>query len=233
MRLIADRVWQLRGSPRHMFNVYLVEDVLIDAATRWARWRILSQIRHRPVRMVALTHCHPDHQGTAKIICERFNVPLACHEADAPTMEGRAPMEPFNRVVRIGARFWSGPPHPVARVLRDGDTVAGFRVVHTPGHTSGHVAFFREHDRVAIVGDVLANISFLTGTPGLREPPHYSCIDPEENRRSMLTLLRLDPSVVCFGHGPPLTNMASLKDYILSRTRPSSRIQASPQLTGV
>jgi glyoxylase-like metal-dependent hydrolase (beta-lactamase superfamily II) len=216
-----------------MFNVYLVEDVLIDAATRWARWRILSQLRNRPVRMVALTHCHPDHQGTAKIICERFGVPLACHAADTPTMEGRAPMEPLNCVVRMGERFWSGPPHPVGQVLRDGDMVAGFRVVHTPGHTSGHVVFFRERDRVAIVGDLLANIHFLTGRPGLREPPAYSCIDPAQNRRSMQILLRLNPAIVCFGHGPPLTDCESLKAYISARAMRRDRHAAVPVPTEV
>src|SRR5690348_14379816 len=111
MRMIADRVWQLSGFPRDMFNVYLMGDVLIDAATRWAQRRILQQLRGRAVRMVALTHCHPDHQGSARAVCERLGVPLACHEADVPAVEGRAPMVPANRVMRLGLRFWSGPPH--------------------------------------------------------------------------------------------------------------------------
>jgi hydroxyacylglutathione hydrolase len=89
-------------------------------------------------------------------------------------------------------------------VLRDGEEVAGFRVVHTPGHTPGHVIFFREADRVAVAGDVLANIHFLTGRPGLREPPPFSSADPARNRQSIHTLVNLDPRVVCFGHGPPL-----------------------------
>jgi len=211
MREVARGVWQLSGVPRDLFNVYLLEDVLIDAATRWARGRILRQLRGRRVRLVALTHCHPDHQGSARAICERFGVPLACHEADVPSAEGRAPMGPRNWVIRLGELFWSGPPCPVGRVLRDGDEVAGFRVVHTPGHTPGHVLFFRESDRVAIAGDVLANIHFLTRRPGLREPPFFFSVDRWQNRRSVQALADLRPSVVCFGHGPPLRDPGQLE----------------------
>src|SRR5437660_117574 len=113
MQLRAEGVWQLSGFPEDWFNVYLLEDALIDTATRWAKHRILRQLRNRQVRMVALTHCHPDHQGAAKAICEHFDAPLACHEADVPAMEGRARMVPQNRVIRLGERFWAGPPHPV------------------------------------------------------------------------------------------------------------------------
>jgi glyoxylase-like metal-dependent hydrolase (beta-lactamase superfamily II) len=211
MREVAPGVWLLAGFPRDMFNVYLLGDVLVDAATRWGQHRILSQLRGRRLQAVALTHCHPDHQGAAKIVCHRFHVPLACHEADVPAMEGRAAMAPPTWVLRIGVRLWAGPPHPVARVLRNGDEVAGFRVVHAPGHTPGHVIFFRDSDRVAVAGDVLANISFVTGKPGLREPPFFFSADPMQNRRSILTLADLKPSVVCFGHGPPLRDSARLE----------------------
>ena len=222
MQMIAEGVWQLRGFPRDMFNVYLAEDVLIDAATRWAKGRILRQLRQRPIRMVALTHCHPDHQGVAKIICERMGIPLACHEADSAAMEGRVPMQPNNWLVRLGKRFWSGAAHAVARVLREGDEIAGFRVVHAPGHTPGHIMFFRDADRLVIAGDVLANLNFLTRRPGLREPPWFFSSDPAENRHSIQKLVRLKPSLVCFGHGPPLRNPELLERFasMLAERRP-------------
>jgi glyoxylase-like metal-dependent hydrolase (beta-lactamase superfamily II) len=204
MRLIATGVWQLAGFPRDFFNVYLVEDVVIDAATRWARRRLLRQLEGRPVRLVALTHCHPDHQGSARALCTHFGVPLACHAADVPVMEGRAPMLPDNTLLRLARRLWAGPAYPVGRVLREGDEVAGFRVIHAPGHTPGHVLFFREIDRVCLAGDVLANISFVTRRPGLREPPALFSVDAAMNRRSVQILRSLKPNIVCFGHGPPL-----------------------------
>ncbi len=217
MREIVRGVWQLDGWPRNWLNVYLMEDVLIDAATRWEGRRILRQVLRRPLRLVALTHCHPDHQGVARLVCRRLGVPLACHEADAAATEGRVPMVPGNRLVNLGTRFLAGPPCPVGRVLHDGDEVAGFRVVHTPGHTPGHVVFFRESDRVAIAGDLLANIHFLTGRPGLREPPWFFSADPARNRESIRTLAALRPSVVCFGHGPPLLDGDLLQRFVAAR----------------
>jgi glyoxylase-like metal-dependent hydrolase (beta-lactamase superfamily II) len=213
MEKVAPGVWWLTGFPRGAINAYLVEDVLVDAGTRWATGRILRACRRRPPRQVVLTHCHPDHQGAAKAVCDQFGVGLACHEADVPAAEGRAAQVPENRWLRLGVRLWAGPPCPVTRVLRDGDEIAGFRVVHTPGHTPGHVVLFRDADRVAIAGDVVANINFLTWRPGLRQPPPFFSADPALNRTSIVRLAQLDPRLVCFGHGPPLRKPALLQRY--------------------
>ena len=82
-------------------------------------------------------------------------MPLACHADDVDAMEGRrpaqeaAPNQPVNRTIkRISKNL---QPYKVDRVLREGDEVAGFRVVHAPGHARGEVVtFFRDSDRVAI-----------------------------------------------------------------------------------
>lgn len=214
MHKVADGVWQLTGFPRNFVNCYVVGDVLIDTGTRWARRRLLRELQGRQLRMVALTHCHPDHQGNAKLICDTFGVPLACHEADAAAVEGKAPMQPDNRIVRLGVRWIGGPPCSVGTRLRDGDEVAGFRVVHAPGHTPGHVIFFRESDRVAIAGDVLANVHFITGRAGLREPPPFFSWDRKMNRGSMRLLADLKPAVTCFGHGPPLRDPRLLDSFL-------------------
>lgn len=213
MQQIASDVWQLTGWPREMINAYLVGDVLIDALTRWDRGWLLRQLAGRTVSLVALTHCHPDHQGAAHAVCEHFGIPLACHAADAPAMDGGESMQPRNGGLRLSRWVFAGPPHAVSRVLNEGDVVAGFRVFHLPGHTPGHVVFFRETDRLAIVGDVLANIHFLTGRPGLREPPPFFCSDPDENRRSIRKLAELQPATICFGHGPPLRSLPALEQF--------------------
>ena len=214
MEKIAEDVWLLSGFPANFINVYLIGDVLIDGATRWGTRRILRQLREHSPSLVALTHSHPDHQGAAKAVCEKFGVPLACHRADAPAAEGRMPMMPGNWVIRLGVWIWAGKPCPVGRVLEDGDEVAGFRVVHAPGHTPGHCMFFRESDRLCVAGDVLANINVLTGGPGLREPPFFFSVDVAQNRRSIQTLVDLKPRIVCFGHGPPLRNPELLERFV-------------------
>jgi glyoxylase-like metal-dependent hydrolase (beta-lactamase superfamily II) len=219
MRELAPDLWLLGGFPPHAFNVYLIGDVLIDAATRWGGGRILRQLGDRKPSLLALTHVHPDHQGCTRMVCERYGIPLACHAGDVPTMQCERPMQPDNRFMRFISRLWSGPAFPVARVLQEGEEqegeeVAGFRVIHAPGHTPGHVVFFREEDRVAVVGDVLDGMNLATAWPGLHEPPAFSCTDVTENRRSIRRLAELAPSLLCFGHGPPLRDMNQFDRFL-------------------
>ena len=214
---VAPRVWLLPGFPRFAVNVYLVEDVLIDAASRWDRGRIESNLRGRSLSLVALTHCHPDHQGSVAWACEHYGAGLACHEADADVMEGRAPMRPDNFFVRLADRLASGPPRRVDEVLYGGEVIAGFRVVPTPGHTPGHVCYFRESDRVLLAGDVLVHVNLLTGKPQLGEPIRVGTVDRQLNRQSILKVRDLEPSLICFGHGPPLDDMKQLDRFIAAR----------------
>jgi glyoxylase-like metal-dependent hydrolase (beta-lactamase superfamily II) len=115
---------------------------------------------------------------------------------------------------RLFARLWEGPPHPVGRALEEGDEVAGFRVLHAPGHAPGEVIFFRESDRVAICGDVIRNISYLTLRTRLAEPPDDLTPDPVENRRSIRRLAALEPALILPGHGPAVTDMAEFERFV-------------------
>ncbi|MET0957163.1 MAG: MBL fold metallo-hydrolase [Solirubrobacterales bacterium] len=218
MKQLAPDLWQLRGLPPNGINVYLAEDVLIDAATRRAGRRIRRQIEDRPLSIVALTHAHPDHQGAVAQVCEARHVPLACHADDVDAMEGRRPMGPAehqgNPVNRMIMRYWAGPPRKVDRVLQEGDEVAGFRVIHAPGHAPGEVIFFRESDRVAIAGDVINTMNVWTGIPGIHEPPALFTRDPAENRRSIRKLLDLHPSVICVGQGAPLRDIEKIERFV-------------------
>ena len=81
--------------------------------------------------------------------------------------------------------------------------MGGFTVIDTPGHSPGHVSFWRESDRALVVGDVFFNNHILTTKRGLREPVRIFTVDRARNRESM-RLADLDPAVVVFGHGPPL-----------------------------
>ncbi len=177
MEQIAPRLWLLSGWPRYRVNCYLAGDVLIDCATRWHSAFLRRQLAGRPLSQVALTHGHPDHQGAAHSLCSERSIPLACHELDADAVEGREPMHPRHFPGRLLLPLIKGPTHPVSRRLKEGDRVGEFTVIHAPGHTPGHCFFFREADGVIIAGDVMANINFLTGREGLREPPHLLSTD--------------------------------------------------------
>jgi hydroxyacylglutathione hydrolase len=215
MKQLAEDVHQLEGWPKNAINVYLVGDVLIDAATRQAKKRITRQISGKTVNVHALTHVHPDHQGSSHAICEQLGIPLWCGQSDVPAMEipGSVIARAAPRLIRsFQERFWVGPPHPVARALSEGDEVAGFTVLETPGHTPGHLSYWRERDRVLIVGDVLVNMN--TGVTGLHEPLAFATPDPARNRASARRLAELRPALACFGHGPPLRDPGKLAEFV-------------------
>jgi len=217
MRQLADGVEQLQGRPANAINVYLVGDVLIDAGTRRAEKRIMRQVSGRTVTAHALTHAHPDHQGSSHAICERLEIPLWCGQGDIPAMEtpgGLSNSEAPRLLNLLREHYWTGPPHPVARALTEGDEVAGFTVLETPGHSRGHISFWRESDRVLIAGDVLFNVNALTGIPGLHEPPELFTPDPARNRASARRLAALEPALACFGHGPPLRDPGRLAHFV-------------------
>jgi glyoxylase-like metal-dependent hydrolase (beta-lactamase superfamily II) len=217
MKQLAEGVYQLGGFPPDAINIYLLEDVLIDAGTKRAEGRIMRQIAGRTVSAHALTHAHPDHQGSSHAVCERLGIPLWCGQADVPAMEtpgGVKNTQAPGWLNHLQERFWTGPPHPVARALKDGDEVAGFTVLDVPGHSAGHVAYWRESDRVLILGDVLNNINVMTGVPGLHEPPDMFTPDPARNRDSARRLAALEPAIACFGHGAPLRNPRKLADFV-------------------
>jgi len=218
MRQLAEDVWQLSGFPPNAINVYLVGDVLVDAATRWARRRILRQLDGRPVRAHALTHAHPDHQGASHAVCETLGIPLWCGEGDADAMETRGLIrarQPDHPINTLYDRVMTGPPHPVARHLREGDELAaGFVALETPGHSAGHLCFWRERDRTLIGGDILATMNVDTGIPGLHEAKARFTPDPARNRVSARRIAALEPELACFGHGPPLRDPRRLRAFV-------------------
>jgi hydroxyacylglutathione hydrolase len=217
VRQLADAVWQLRGFPPDAINVYLVEDVLIDAGTRHAGRRILRQLEGHTVSAHALTHAHPDHQGASDEVCGKLRIPYWVGEKDVPFAEQPSKIgerQPSHPYTRFGRRYFTGPGRNVDRALREGDEVAGFKVLDVPGHSPGHIAFWRESDGVLILGDVLNNVNIVTGVRGLHDPPRFVSTDPEENRRSARRLARLEPTLALFGHGPPLRDTRKLVDFV-------------------
>ena len=216
MKELAPGLFQLKGFPPNGINVYLMGDVLVDAATRRAGKRILRQLRGRKVTAHALTHAHPDHQGASHEVCTELGIPFWVGERDAEAAEDPRIIKQRQadvRINRLANRFWTGPGHPVDRRLHEGDEVAGFTVLDVPGHSEGHIAFWRESDRVLVLGDVLNNMDVMTGLPGLREPKWFFTPDPARNRESIRKLAALEPALAVFGHGAPLRDPGALTKF--------------------
>jgi hydroxyacylglutathione hydrolase len=218
MKRLADGVWHLDTFfLPSAINAFLLDDVLIDAGTRHSTPKILKQLQGHKVNAHALTHAHPDHQGASHELCDNLGVPFWVGRNDADAAENPELIrerQPPNLVARFYIRIFMGPGHPVDRMLAEGDEVAGFKVIDVPGHSAGHVAFWRESDRVLILGDVLTNMDQLTGIPGLHEPKAYLTVDPAENRRSARKLAALEPKLVLFGHGRPLRDTRKFVDFV-------------------
>ena len=216
----------LSGFPPNGINVYLMGDVLVDAGTRHSGRRIFRQLEGHKVATHALTHAqkgegggHPDHQGASREVCERLGIELWCGERDADAMESGNLGQKDHRINKLITWAWAGPPYPVARRLREGDEVAGFRVLDVPGHSPGHVAYWRESDRTLIAGDVLNNMNIMTGITGLHEPRVEFTTDPALNRESARRLGALEPALVVFGHGPPLRDTRKFVQFAESLPR--------------
>jgi glyoxylase-like metal-dependent hydrolase (beta-lactamase superfamily II) len=218
MKQLADGVWHLNTfAVPNSINAYLLEDVLVDAGTRRSGGKIMRQLEGHTVTAHALTHAHPDHQGASREVCEKLGVPFWVGERDVAAAEDSSLIgqrQPQHPMAQFFVKVFTGPGHPVDRVLSEGDEVAGFRVIDVPGHSAGHVAFWRESDGVLVLGDVLTNMNVITGIPGLHEPKAYLTPDPDENRRSAKKLALLEPRLVLFGHGGPLRDTRKFVDFV-------------------
>jgi hydroxyacylglutathione hydrolase len=220
MQPLAGEVFQLALMPRNGINAYLVGDVLVDTGIKQSAGKLSKALKGREISAIALTHAHGDHAGAMKRLATEWGVPVWCGTADREATEtGRLALSrtldrPGLRTLAAAAAGFDGVP--VARVLAEGDELtAGFTVLDTPGHSPGHVSFWRESDRTLICGDVFFNMHLLTTIPGLRQPPGPLTTDPAKNRESERRLATLEPRTVCFGHGPALNDDASrvLRDF--------------------
>jgi hydroxyacylglutathione hydrolase len=220
MERVADGVWLLRGDLRGAMNVYFVEDgdgvVQFDAGTKSMRKAVRRAGEQLGgIKRVVLGHAHADHRGTAPYM----GAPVFCHPdevADAESDNAIAPYFDLSLLPVAWVRWiyptllrrWDGGAVKIDGTVTEGDEVAGFRVVHFPGHAPGLIGLWRESDRVALVSDVVYMVDSARLKPlpeGEASIPHPAWAwNHEMAKQSLRKLAGLEPKVVGAGHEHPL-----------------------------
>ena len=210
--------------------------VLIDAGLPGSRSTIVDAARERfgpdtPPEAIILTHGHFDHRGAFPELFEDWDVPVYAHPVELPHLTGQKGYPPPDPTVGGGVVSLLSFAFP-ASAIDLGDRVRalpadrsvpgmpGWRWLHTPGHTDGHVSLFRDADRCLIAGDAFTTlqaesiIANITLTPKLHRPPAYFTPDWPSTRVSIEKLAELHPAIVATGHGQPLYGPAMQEDLL-------------------
>lgn len=230
MQQITENIYQISLGAVNAFIVDGNGLTLIDTGYKGSTEKIFTAIKRAgrdpgEIKRVILTHCHPDHTGSAANIKKILSVPVFAHHEDAELIEqgigGRTPMHLspgiinwliFNLFIkRNGSAI---EPVHIDERLTENDVIpvaGGIQVIHTPGHSAGHICLLIKSEGVLIAGDICANIA------GLGFSTVYE--DRELGVKSILKAATHDFSKAVFGHGNVVKEKANgkLQDTFYSR----------------
>jgi glyoxylase-like metal-dependent hydrolase (beta-lactamase superfamily II) len=196
---------------------------LIDAGMPKSANEITSVVEERYGKnkrpsSIVLTHGHFDHVGSIVDLVLHWNVPVYAHELEFPYLTGQQAYPEPDTSVEGGllakiSSYYPVQPVNISQVLRplpvNGSVpgLPGWQWIHTPGHSPGHVAFFRETDRLLISGDAFVTVKqdslyrVLLQKKQVCGPPVYLTTDWDAAFTSVKQLAALDPNIVIAGHG--------------------------------
>lgn len=227
-----------------MVNYYMVSSpsapkqwVLVDAGLRGAGPRIAQEAATHfdpitPPKAIVLTHGHFDHIGALPWLLRRWAVPVFAHTDELPFLNEKHAYPAPDPTVGGGLMAAGSPLYPrhtvklptaVSALPSDG-TVPGlpeWRWIPTPGHSPGHVSFWRSSDRVLISGDALVSTRQESASAvwrqkvEVRPPPAYFTPDWRAAYDSMARLRQLGPEIAATGHGLPLRGEEWLREFDL------------------
>jgi glyoxylase-like metal-dependent hydrolase (beta-lactamase superfamily II) len=167
-------------------NSYIYGAVLVDAGVLPMAVKEYKD----EIETVVLTHCHFDHTARVKEIAHMCKAKVAIHKNDAVGL--------LDDTRSLSMHFGSRSPGIVPDIqLKDGDTISGLTVIHTPGHTPGSICLYSAADRILISGDTV----FTDGCFGRYDFLGGSRVDLS---KSLERLSALDVEGLFPGHGLPV-----------------------------
>jgi glyoxylase-like metal-dependent hydrolase (beta-lactamase superfamily II) len=196
------------------------ELTLIDTLYETDGRLVLAEIRRlgrspADLKRIALTHAHRSHLGGLAVLKRESGARILSHEWEADIIAGERKAQPVTILPRLPLRAWfpfqvglalgrgKHPPCPVDEPLGEGDELAGLQVLHVPGHTPGHLAFWAPEHRLLLTGDAIATWPrFEAGWPAFN-------LNPEQQRASIRRMAALEPMTVAVGHGDPIQREAA------------------------
>jgi hydroxyacylglutathione hydrolase len=213
---VADGVWRVQGQPGRC-SVYFLRDgdgvTQFDAGAK----TMLPHVRSAAaslggLKRVVLGHGHTDHRGTAPYL----GVPVFCHPDEVVDAEGEGGWRYWDRSLKFlppvqrqahrlfHDKLWDGGPVKIDGTVSEGDDVAGFRVIHIPGHAPGLIALWRESDGVLLCSDAFYTLDMWGRDDEAHVPLEGYNFDTGQARESLRKLAALEPSIVFAGHGEPV-----------------------------
>ena len=219
MKELAPGVHVLGGKKGGRVRAFLVETngelSLVDTLFDNDGNGVLDAIRklgRKPgdLKRIVLTHAHRSHLGGLAALKRETGATVLAHASEADIVSGDRPAQSVGLKPTAPLRtypfqvgiFLNRPKHrpcPVDEAVSDGDAVGPLQVVHAPGHSPGHLAFFWPERRVLIAGDAVATWPrFEAGWPAFT-------LNPEQHADSIRRLAELEPGIVGVGHGDAIT----------------------------
>lgn len=197
---------------------------LVDTGIKSAPKKIIAAIKSlnkdpKDIRKILFTHSHDDHVGGAAKVIEIVGSPeIFAHESEIKYLEsGTNPPRDLSHFAGLFFRFMPEvkyPPIKVNNVLHDRQILnigGGLEVIHTPGHTPGHVSFLHKPSGVLITGDSVFNFGFK-----LAWSLSAFCTDFDQSRETAKKFLDLEFETAAFTHGPHIQKggKGALKEFL-------------------